>query len=97
MMGCYEFYISFALFCNFKPIQVIQYFQNINLNYTQYNHIIQSKSHITCVKVTFSKSIIFKVKITFEPNVFKWVIKTIFINSNPFALLITDVKILFNF
>jgi hypothetical protein len=29
--------------------------------------------------------------------VFKWVIKIIFISSNPFALLIINVKILFNF
>jgi hypothetical protein len=29
--------------------------------------------------------------------VFKWVIKIIFISSSPFALLITNVKILSNF
>jgi len=51
----------------------------------------------TFVKVAFSKSIIFKVKNTFEPNVFKWVIKIIFISSSHFALLIINVKILFNF
>ncbi len=51
----------------------------------------------TFVKATLSKSIIFKVKNTFEPNVFKLVMKTIFINSSPFALLITNVKILSNF
>jgi hypothetical protein len=67
-------------------------FSRYKSKYRQYNHIIQSKSYIACVKVTFLKSIIFKVKITFEPNVLKWVIKTIFINSNPFALLITNVK-----
>jgi hypothetical protein len=39
----------------------------------------------------------FKVKNIFEPNVLKWVIKTIFINSSPFAFLIINVKILFNF
>ncbi len=39
----------------------------------------------------------FKVKSTFEPNVLKWVIKTLFINLNPFAFLIISVKILFNF
>jgi len=40
---------------------------------------------------------IFKVKNIFEPNVLKWVMKTIFINSNPFAFLIINVKILSNF
>ncbi len=51
----------------------------------------------TFVKATFSKSIILKVKITFEPNVLKWAIKTIFIGSNPFTVLIINVEILFNF
>ncbi len=46
---------------------------------------------------TFSKSIIFKVKSTFEPNVFKAVMKTIILNSSPFAFLIINVKILSNF
>ncbi len=32
-----------------------------------------------------------------NPNVLKWIIKTIFINSSPFALLIINVKILSNF
>ncbi len=49
------------------------------------------------VKTTLSKSIIFTVKNTFEPNVFKWVIKIIFINSSPFVLLIINVKIFSNF
>jgi hypothetical protein len=52
---------------------------------------------ITFVKSTFSKSIIFKVKNTFELNVLKWIIKIIFISSSPFALLILNVKILTNF
>ncbi len=43
-------------------------------------------------EATFSKSIIFKVKSTFEPNVFKTVIKQILINSSPFALLVMNVK-----
>ncbi len=51
----------------------------------------------TFVKVTFSKSINFKFKSTFELNVFNWVIKTTFINSSPFALLMINVKILSNF
>ncbi len=51
----------------------------------------------TFIKATFSKSIIFKVKSIFEPNVFKWVIKIVFINSSPFPLLIINVKILLNF
>ncbi len=47
----------------------------------------------TFVKAIFPKSIIFRVENTFElPHVFKWVIKTIFINSNPFALLIINVN-----
>ncbi len=33
----------------------------------------------------------------FLPNVLKWVIKTILISSNPFPLLIINVKILSNF
>jgi hypothetical protein len=45
----------------------------------------------------FSKSIIFKVKNILKPNVLKWVIKIIFINSSPLALLIINVKIVFNF
>ncbi len=47
-------------------------------------------SHIqtTFVKATFPKSIVFRVENTFEPNVLKWVIKTIVINSSPFAFLI---------
>ncbi len=44
------------------------------------------------VKNKFSKSIIFKVKSTFEPNALKWVIKIIFINSSPFSLLIINIK-----
>ncbi len=51
----------------------------------------------TFVKSTLSKSIIFKVKNTFDSNVFKWVIKFIFINSSPFDLLIINFKIMFNF
>jgi hypothetical protein len=40
----------------------------------------------------------FKVKNTFEPNVLKWVIKTLnFISSSPFAFLIINAKIIFNF
>jgi hypothetical protein len=34
---------------------------------------------------------------TFEPNVLKSIIKSIFISWSPFALLIINVKILFNF
>jgi len=49
------------------------------------------------VNATFSKSIIFKVKNMFEPNEFKSIIKIIVISSSPFALLIINVKILFNF
>jgi hypothetical protein len=45
----------------------------------------------------YSKSIIFKVKNTFEWIVLKWVIKKNFINSSPFALIIINVKILSNF
>ncbi len=52
---------------------------------------------ITFAKTTFSKSIIFKVKSTFEPNVFKCVIKIVFISSSPFSLLIFNVRILSNF
>jgi hypothetical protein len=43
------------------------------------------------------KSIIFRVKNIFEPNVLKLVINTIFIGSSPFAFLIINVKILSNF
>ncbi len=50
----------------------------------------------TFVKATFSKSTIFKIKNSFEPNVLKWVIKKL-ISSNPFALLIINVKVLPNF
>ncbi len=46
------------------------------------------------VENTFSKS---KVKNIFEPNVFKWVVKIVHIRSSLFALLIINVKILFNF
>jgi hypothetical protein len=49
------------------------------------------------VKATFSKSLILRAKNTFEPNVFKWVIKIIFITSNHFAFLIINVQILSNF
>jgi hypothetical protein len=64
--------------------------------YYVYYALIPSITYIltTFVKATFSKSIIFKVKNTFEPNVFKWVIKIIFINSSHFALLIINAKIL---
>jgi hypothetical protein len=51
-------------------------------------------------KGTFSKSIVFKVKNTFEPNVLKLVIKTIFINSiyiYIYIFLLINVKILSNF
>jgi hypothetical protein len=41
--------------------------------------------------------IIFRVKNIFEANVFKWVIKTNFINISPFAFLIINIKILANF
>ncbi len=46
---------------------------------------------------TISKSIIAKVKSSFEPNMFKWVVKTNFIDSSLFALLIINVKIPSNF
>ncbi len=49
------------------------------------------------VKATFSKFMISRVKNTFEPNVIKCVIKTIFINSSHFALLLINIKIFFNF
>ncbi len=51
----------------------------------------------TFIKATLSKSIIFKVKSTFESNVHKWVIKIIFISSSHFAFLIINVKTLSNF
>jgi len=51
----------------------------------------------TFVTTTLSKSIIFKVKNNFEPNVLKLVINIIFIISSPFSLLIINVKILSNF
>jgi hypothetical protein len=49
------------------------------------------------IKTTFSIFIIFRVKNTFEPNVFKWIIKKKIISSSLFALLIINVKILYNF
>jgi hypothetical protein len=49
------------------------------------------------VEATFSKSIIFRVKNTFEQNVFKLVIRKNSISSSPFALLIINVKILSKF
>ncbi len=52
---------------------------------------------IIFVKAKLLKSIIFRVKNTFEPNAFKLVIKIIFISSSPFAFLIINVKILSNF
>ncbi len=52
----------------------------------------------TFVQTTFSKSIIFKVKSTFEPNMFKWAINFFFLmSSSLFSLLIINVKILSNF
>jgi hypothetical protein len=59
--------------------------------------LLSYKNEQFFVKVTFSDSIIFKVKATFEPNVLKLVIKKNFINSNPFALININVKILSNF
>jgi len=49
------------------------------------------------VEATFSKSIIFRVKNTLEPNVLKSIIINFFISSNPFTLLIIKVKILSKF
>jgi hypothetical protein len=49
------------------------------------------------LKPHFQNSLFFKVKSTFEPNVFKWIIKKKFINSSPFAFIIINVKILSNF
>lgn len=46
---------------------------------------------------TFFKSIICRIKNMIKPNVFKLVIKIIFINSSPFILLIINLKIFFNF
>ncbi len=75
-----------------------------NYQYDFQTHLLECvftfPSHIyepTFVKATFSKSIIFKVKNTCEPNVFKWVTKNKFITSNTFAFLIINVKILSNF
>ncbi len=48
-------------------------------------------------KNTFSKFMIFKVKNTFEPNVLQIGYKKIIHSSNPFALLIINIKILSNF
>jgi hypothetical protein len=49
------------------------------------------------IKDTFPKSIIFRVKSTFEPNVLKSIIQTIFISSSLFVFLIINIKILSNF
>ncbi len=60
-------------------------------------HAFITYTWTTFVECTFSKSIIFRVKSTFEPNVLKLIIKTIFINSSFFTLLIINVKIISNF
>jgi hypothetical protein len=52
---------------------------------------------ITSVKATSSKSIIFRVKNTFEPNVLKWVIKKKSLVQVFFPFLIINVKIISNF
>jgi hypothetical protein len=44
------------------------------------------------MKNTFSKSIIFKVKHTFEPNVLKWVIKIISSIQVPLAFKLSMLK-----
>ncbi len=50
----------------------------INMNNFCYGHIFRIHN--------------FRVKSDFEPNVFKWVIKMIYINLHPFAFLIINVK-----
>ncbi len=57
-----------------------------------HSHPLSHKYEQLLFKATFLKSIIFNIKSTFEPNVLKLVMKTIFINSNHFALLITNVR-----
>ncbi len=70
------------------------------IDFISYMWCIHAFYHINMnnfVNATFSKSIILKVKNMFEPNEFKSIIKIIVISSSPFALLIINVKILFNF
>ncbi len=75
------------------------HFRHKIILYPIYNAFVPSITYIwtTFVKATFSKSIIWRVKFTFELNVLKWVIKIFFINWSPFALLIINAKILSNF
>ncbi len=74
---------SFWLQINFiSCILCIFVFYSLNMNNYCYGHIFKIHN--------------FKVKNTFEPNVLKWVIKKI-IKLSPFAFLIINVKIDFNF
>ncbi len=66
--------------------------------YIMHSCLVSHKHEFFFINGTFSKSIIFKVKNIFELDVLKNLIyKTIIMNSNPFAFLIINVKILFNF
>ncbi len=49
------------------------------------------------LKPHFQNPSFLRSKNTFEPNVFKWVIKKQFINASPFSFLIINVKFFFNF
>ncbi len=72
----------------------------LQIDFISYILCIHALYHINMnnyVDNTISKSIIFKVKNIFEPNVLKSIIKIIFMNSSPFAFLIINVKILSNF
>jgi hypothetical protein len=62
------------------------------LNHIIYIYITQNNWYLNCLWLAM-----WRVKNTFEPNVVKWVIKIIFINSSPFSLLIINVNILYNF
>jgi hypothetical protein len=54
--------------------------------------LLSHKHEQFVVKGTFSKLIVFMIKSIFEPNLLQLVIKKKFINSNPFAFLIINVK-----
>jgi hypothetical protein len=89
----FKFYILGILFNIAFYIQI--HFNYKLILYHVYYAFMPSITWIwtTFVKGTFSKSIIFKVKNTFEPNVLKWVINLKNIGSNHFPLLIINVKI----
>jgi len=82
-----KFIFNLTLHIRYKYVLITNWFYIIYIMHSQLLH----KCEQLLLRPTFSKSIIFKVKNMFKPNVLKSIINSFFISSNLFALLIINV------